>query len=146
MPVLDTRHRGNHAEAAVLHAFLEAGLLVSVPFGGFCPYDLLVDVPHHGITRVQVKSGRVRNGCVVFNSCSTDHGSGRLDYTGRADVFAVHAPPAPDIYVIDVEDATTRATSLRLEPTRNAQLRRVRLAADHTLAGWLAVLRVATAP
>ncbi len=146
MPVLDTRHRGNRAEAAVLHAFLEAGLLVSVPFGGFCPYDLVVDVPNHGITRVQVKSGRVRNGCVVFNSCSTDHGRGRLDYVGRADVFAVHAPPAPDIYVVDVADATTRATSLRLVPTRNAQHRRVRFASDHTLEGWLATLSATAAP
>lgn len=146
MASLDTRHRGNHAEAAVLQAFLGEGLLVSVPFGGFCPYDLLVDVAGHGITRVQVKSGRVRNGCVVFNSCSTDHGSGGLDYVGRADVFAVHAPPAPDIYVVDVGDATTRATSLRLLPTRNAQQRRVRFASDHTLEGWLARLSATAAP
>lgn len=146
MAVLDTRHRGSRAEAAVLHACLEAGLLVSVPFGGFGPYDLLVDVPGRGIVRVQVKSGRVRNGCVVFNSCSTDHGQGRLDYIGRADVFAVHAPPAPGIYVLDVAAATTRATSMRLEPTRNAQQRRVRFAADHTLDRWLERSASLTAP
>lgn len=87
----DTRQRGDLAEAAVLHAFTEAGLLVSTPFGRFGPYDLIIDLPGGRLVKVQVKSGRVREGCVLFNSCSTDHGRGREVYVGRADVFAVHA-------------------------------------------------------
>lgn len=124
----------------MLHAFVEAGLLVHLPFGGSGPYDLVVDVPGGALVRVQIKAGRVRNGCVVFNSCSTDHGRGRRDYVGRADVFAVQAPTRDGIYVLDVALATTRATTLRLNPTRNAQRRRVRLAADHTLGRWLAAV------
>ena len=138
MDVVDTRHRGDIAEAAVLSAFTLAGLLVSVPFGRFGPYDMVVDTPGGRLVRVQVKSGRVRDGCVIFNSCSTDHGRGREVYDGRADVFAVHADTEDGVYVLDVASATTRATRLRLRPTRNAQQRRVRLAADHTLERWLA--------
>lgn len=138
MDDLDTRQRGDAAEAAVLSALTDAGLLVLMPFGRFGPYDMVIDLPGGRLLRVQVKSGRVRKGCVIFNSCSTDHGRGRTDYVGRADVFAVHAPTATGVYVLDVAEATTRATSLRLEPTRNAQRRRVRLAADHTLDQWLA--------
>lgn len=143
---LDTRLRGDVAAAAVLHALTVAGLLVSTPFGGFGPYDLVVDMPDGRLVRVQVKSGRVRGGGVVFNSCSTDHGRGRTDYVGRADVFAVHAPTADGVYVLDVTAATTRATTLRLEPTRNAQERRIRFAADHTLDRWLAGQLELTAP
>ncbi len=137
MESLDTRQRGDFAEAAVLHAMIEAGLLVLMPFGRFGPYDMMLDMPNGRLVRVQVKSGRVRGGCVLFNSCSTDHGRGRADYIGRADVFEVHAATADGVYVLDVAAATTRVTSLRLEPTRNSQQLRVRHAADHTLERWL---------
>lgn len=138
MTTVDTRRRGDIAEAAVLDAFVQAGLLVLLPFGGFGPYDLVAEMPDGRMVRVQVKAGRVRQGCVIFNSCSTDHGHGRVDYAGRADVIAVHASTADGVYVVPVAEATTRATTLRLEPTRNSQRRRVRLAADHTLERWLA--------
>lgn len=125
------------AEATVLHALTTAGLLVLLPFGRFGPYDLVIDIPGGRLVRVQVKSGRVRDGCVIFNSCSTDHGRGRVDYVGRADVFAVHAPTADAVYVLDVADASTRACRLRLTPARNHQQQRIRYAADHTLERWL---------
>ncbi len=121
----------------MLSALTEAGVLVLMPFGRFGPYDMLMDLPDGRLVRVQVKSGRVRGDCVIFNSCSTDHGRGRSDYVGKADVFAVHAPTVDGIYVLDVGAATTRATTLRLAPTRNSQLRRIRFAADHTLRRWL---------
>lgn len=137
MDELDTRQRGDAAEAAVVGAFTRAGLLVLMPFGRFGPYDMVVDLPGAGLVRVQVKSGRVRGGCVVFNCCSTDHGRGRSDYVGKADVFAVHELSSDEVYVVPVAEATTRATALRLAPTRNAQRRRVRMAADFTLDQWL---------
>ncbi len=138
MEPLDTRHRGDVAEAAVLHALTKAGLLVLMPFGRFGPYDMVIDLPGGRLVRVQVKSGRVRRGCVLFNSCSTDHGRGRADYAGKADVFAVHAPTDDGVYVLPVAEAATRVTTLRLRPTRNAQALRVRTAAHHTLNAWLA--------
>jgi hypothetical protein len=132
---LDTRQRGDLAEAAVVHAFKAAGIAVLLPFGGFQAYDLVVDLPGGRLVRVQVKSGRVREGCVIFNCRSTDHGRGQRGYKGRADVFAVHATTG--VYVIDVAAATATVTALRLIPTRNAQRQRVRMAADHTLDAWL---------
>ena len=135
--LIDTRQRGDIAEAAVLHALTAAGLLVLMPFGRFGPYDMVIDLPDGRLVRVQVKSGRIKGACVIFNSCSTDHGRGRSDYVGRADVFAVHAPTIDGVYVLDVATATTRATTLRLAPTRNSQVSRVRFASDHTLARWL---------
>ena len=88
---MDTIRRGNAAEAAVVNALVHADVHVFMPFGDGCPYDLLADTGGERI-RVQVKCPRVRKACVVFNSCTTDHGRGRANYLGVADVFGVYVP------------------------------------------------------
>lgn len=75
-----------------LAGLVAAGLDVFVAFGEGTPFDLLAVLPDGSIVRVQVKSGRVRGESFVFNTCSTDHGRGRHDYRGRADVIAAHVP------------------------------------------------------
>ncbi|HWT94654.1 MAG TPA: group I intron-associated PD-(D/E)XK endonuclease [Solirubrobacteraceae bacterium] len=130
--------RGELTEAAVLKELTALGLTVSLPFAGDAPYDLLVDLNDGRFARVQCKSGRLRDGCVVFNTASTDHGRGRLDYRGRADVFGVFCPAIDRVFVVPVEEASTRAARLRLEPVRNGQRLGVRLASEHTPERWLA--------
>jgi hypothetical protein len=63
---VNTIARGNAAEAAVLQAFAAAGISVLIPFGSGLSFDLAVVMPGSAILRVQVKCGRVRNGCVEF--------------------------------------------------------------------------------
>lgn len=135
---MDTRQRGDLAEAAVLRAFVEAGLMVLTPFSRFGPYDLMVDLPTGRTVRVQVKSGRLRKGCVEFNSWGTDHGNGPGRYDGRADVFAVHVHQTGEQYVIPVAEARASKTSLRVVPARNNQLLGIRQANDYRLADWVA--------
>ncbi|MBN9623437.1 MAG: hypothetical protein J0H06_10875 [Actinobacteria bacterium] len=72
--------RGNAAEAAVLHGLVGRGLDVFVPFGSGHPFDLAVHVPEAGFLRVQCKRAWPVGACVVFNSHSTDHGSGPKSY------------------------------------------------------------------
>jgi hypothetical protein len=127
--------RGNAAEAAVLNALIKAGLLVLVPFGDGSPYDLMVDSGTQ-LIKVQVKCGRVRNECVEFNSCGTDHDRGRMSYRGRADVFGVLAPELDRVYIVPVDDCPVYQGRLRLVPTRNNQQRGVRYAGDHAVEGW----------
>jgi hypothetical protein len=135
---MDTISRGNAAEAAVLAALIRADIPVYIPFGGGGPVDLIAIMPPDGhIARIQVKSGRIRKGCVRFNTCSTDHGNGRQPYTGRADLIAVHEPNHDEVFMVPVEDCPSRLGLLRLTPTRNNQQRRIRFAADYTLAGWI---------
>lgn len=122
----------------MLKAFATAGFMVSIPFSRFGPYDLLVESPR-GFTRVQVKSGRLRNGCVEFNCVGTDHGRGPGSYAGRADVFAVHVHATGEDYVVPVDQATKGKMYLRLAPPANNQRLRVRFAGDHRLADWAAV-------
>jgi len=51
---------------------LDHGCTVLVPYGQGPDYDLVVDRGEAGFARIQVKTGWVRNGCVHFNSASTD--------------------------------------------------------------------------
>ncbi|HEX6390835.1 MAG TPA: group I intron-associated PD-(D/E)XK endonuclease [Solirubrobacteraceae bacterium] len=135
--MIDTRARGDIAEAAVLHALTAAGLLVLVPFGRFGPYDLVAEVSPGDFVRIQVKSGRVRNGCVEFNCCGTDHGNGPGSYAGRADVFAVHVHETGEQYVVPVDEAPTSKMYLRTRATANNQSANVRFAARYELKRWL---------
>lgn len=128
--------RGDVTEAAVLWHLTKHGFDVLVPFRHDLPYDLVVASAGAGFVRVQCKAGRLRRGSVVFNCASTDHGRGRLDYRGRADVFAVFCPELDQVFVVPVEEAAGRATALRVEPARNGQRRRTRDAAAYSLGRW----------
>jgi hypothetical protein len=128
--------RGIAAEAAVLQALTEAGLHVLLPFGGGLPFDLAVVCPDGRILRLQVKSGRVREGCVEFKSSSTDHGQGQRHYRGRADLIAVYVAALRRTFMVPVDDCPSFRGYLRLEPARNNQRRRVRLAEDYSFEAW----------
>ena len=135
---METIHRGNAAEAAVLAALAAADVPVLVPFGQGHGFDLAAIVPPRwALVRIQVKSGRVRRGCVEFNTCSTDHGNGRRDYTGRADVIAVHVPQLPQVLMVPVDECPPFRGFLRLEPPRNNQAKGVRFAATYNFDDWL---------
>jgi hypothetical protein len=135
---MDTIAQGNAAEAAVLHALTLAGVQVLVPFGDGLSFDLGAVVPGADeILRIQVKSGRFRNGCVLFNTCGSDHGTGRKDYRDRADFIAVWVRQTDSVYVIPVDECPGYVCTLRLEPPRNNQRLRIRLARDYTVAAWV---------
>jgi hypothetical protein len=141
---MDTIRRGNAAEAAVLNALVRADVHVLVPFGEGLPYDLAIDTGDQFI-KIQVKCGRVRNDCVEFNTCATDHGSGRRSYVGLADVFGVWVPELDRVYVIAVGDCPRYRGYLRLVPTRNSQSKGVRYAGDYAVESWAASLSRAAA-
>jgi hypothetical protein len=133
---MDTIAQGNAAEAAVLQALTEAGVHALLPFGQGLPFDLVAVCPGGQLLRVQVKSGRVREGCVEFKSSSTDHGRGQRHYRGRADLIAVYVSSLKRVFMVPVEDCPSFTGFLRLEPTRNNQKRRVRLAEDYSFETW----------
>jgi len=132
---MDTIRRGNAAEAAVLNAFVRADLDVFLPFGDGTAYDMVVATGRE-LVRVQVKCGRIRKECIEFNSASTDHGRGRQDYRGRADVFGVYAHQLDRVYVVPVADCARLRGYLRCTPTRNNQQRGVRYAGDYAIEDW----------
>jgi hypothetical protein len=129
--------KGNAAEAAVLKEFIERGLDVLVPFRAGQPYDLVIQLPGNCFLRVQCKTARsTEDGCLEFNSRSTDHGRGRLSYMGLADIFGVYFAPTRSVYLVPVRYVSTFYVKLRVEPPRNNQRRNVRFADEYEFDRW----------
>lgn len=134
---MDTISRGNTAEAAVLHALVRAHIPVMVPFGGGWCFDLAAEQPSDGrVLRIQVKCGRVRGACVLFNTCSTDHGNGRQHYRGRVDLLAVHVAALDRVFMVPAGECPSFVGSLRLAPPLNNQRARVRMAEEYDFQRW----------
>jgi PD-(D/E)XK endonuclease len=145
---VQTNMKGNIAEAAILNAFVERDLRILVPFGGGHPYDLVVHLRMDRFLRVQCKSARLLEGCVTFNSRTTDHGRGRRPYLGLADAFGVYFSPSRAVYLVPVCEVLTFQVRLRLQPARNNQRQGVQLAADYEIERWTfeRLCQIATAP
>ncbi len=89
---MQTGEKGNLSEARILAALVAAGYLVSVPFGSGHKYDFVVD-DSTSLFRVQCKTGRVKNGVLLFNAYGqSGNGSVKMSYRGLADLFAVLNP------------------------------------------------------
>jgi PD-(D/E)XK endonuclease len=127
---------GNEGEAMVLAALVCRRYEVLIPFGEGQPYDLAVHLGDRDLLRVQYKTAWPRQGCIVFNSRTTDHGRGRQSYRGLADVFGVYFPPTGSVYLVPIDAVAEFAGRLRLTPTRNNQKRGIRFAADFEIDRW----------
>jgi PD-(D/E)XK endonuclease len=120
-------------------ALREAGYEIAVPFGENTRYDLVLDDGER-LLRVQCKTGRLRGGGVVFRPSSSyaHHTSRRVTrrtYQGEIDYFGVYCIDNSHVYLVPIEDIpTTWMAILRVEPARNGQRKRIRLASDYQIA------------
>jgi hypothetical protein len=131
--VRDTKSVGDFSEVAALHALASAGYLVAIPFGENQRYDLIIE--KEGIlSRVQVKTGRLRRGSITFN-CFSSHlhrgGVACRRYTGEIEYFAVYCPETKETYLIPPGDVDVLRASLRVSPSRNRQVKGVRFASQY---------------
>jgi hypothetical protein len=123
---------GDLSNAMVLAAILKAGYPVLVPFGDDQRYDLVMDV-HGDLKKIQSKTGRVKDGSVRFDVCSSyvHVGRGKKDYHGEVDFFGVYCPETDTVYMVPIGEVGKRQANLRLEPPRNNQRKGIRLASDY---------------
>lgn len=132
--------RGNLSESKVLTGYIKAGFIVSVPFGGGAPYDLIVDTGAK-LLRVQVKTGRLRNGCVIFaRQRFSGHQKGRRYDLKEFDVFAVYCPDNESIYAIDFDESLSEGR-LRCDRTKNNQQQKIRWASEFAFAKHIEKLK-----
>ena len=119
-------------------ALEQAGYAISMPFGENTRYDLIID-DGASLSRVQCKTGRLRNGAILFATCSSyaHHRSAQFsqrDYIGQIDFFGVYCAETSGAYLIPIADASLRrCAALRVDMPRNSQRRRVRFAADYLI-------------
>ena len=130
---------GDTSEAMVIARLVQAGKMVLLPFGENQRYDLVLDEGTEFV-RVQCKTGKLRQGAILFNTCSVAYQRKDLgfrayhvDYIGAADLFGVYCPETDAVYLVPVNEVGNRAGTLRVEPTRNGQAKKIRWAKDYRL-------------
>jgi hypothetical protein len=140
---------GDATEAMVLArlvaAYPDAEILL--PFGENSRYDLALDTGDKFI-RVQCKTGRLWNGAIRFNACSYTyhHPNNRgtreykHHYRGQADYFGIYCPETDGVYLVPVEEVGRNTGSLRVYPSRNNQVQKIRWARDFEVPAGLAQL------
>jgi hypothetical protein len=90
---------------------------------------------------VQCKTGQIVNGAVVFRphslrAAKRETGWRRIqrDYQGQIQYFGVYCPDNEKVYLVPIEDVPLRrACSLRVDPPKNNQKKRIRWAKDYEL-------------
>src|ERR1051326_3866990 len=129
-PMVSPSRKGEHSEAATLHALVASGRVVLMPWGASQPYDFAIDDGDGRITRVQCKTGVYRNGAVFFRTCSADRRRPMGDpYLGQIDAFAVYCPQLHAAYLVPIADIPVRQlAALRIKPPANGQIGGIRWA------------------
>ena len=127
--MVNTKSIGELAEAKMLAALVASGEHVLIPFGDNLRYDLGIEKDGK-LYRVQVKHGVLKGGVIEFNTGSYDYSKQLQTYQGEAEFFGVYCSELDACYLVPVSVAGETKTRLRVEPTKNNQLRRVRFARD----------------
>ncbi len=135
-----TKKIGDRSVAKVLAALLDIGEWeVSIPWGDNCRYDLVIDKYDH-LARVQVKTGKLRKGAVVFPTQSKFTHKGvtyAKTYTSQEiDFFGVYCAETETCYLVPVSfcQDNKRQCSLRVAKPKNNQEKNILWASDFDLA------------
>lgn len=102
----------------VIAVLLRSGYSVSIPFGGSQKYDLILDrVDGSLLERVQVKTGRLNSGSVVFQTVARNTINGRRSsYFGLADTLMVYCPETERVYRVPITPEMNGSTmALRVD-------------------------------
>jgi hypothetical protein len=119
---LHPKAKGDITTAKVMAALLASGHIVLVPWGDNQRYDLVVEVEKQ-FHRIQCKTGRLLNGCIVFNSSSTGNPNSpyRQNYKGQVELFGVYSVETDKCYLVPVDAVPPGEAKLRIMPTKNNQ-------------------------
>ena len=136
-PKRNTKLTGDISEVMVLGALIRAGYNVSIPFGENQRYDLIADDGRR-LLRIQVKSGRIRGGVIIYSCCSS-HGHRKTalwykPYFGQIDFLAVYCADNGKVYLLPEDELTRTHSRLRLTPPKNNMVKTIRWASKYELA------------
>ena len=134
-----TRHPvdvGQRSEAAIIAELVKRGYRILMPYGINHRYDLVIDTGER-LLRAQCKTGRLRDGVILFNTVSVRVNTRRTFVTpydaDQIDLFLIYCPDTDRVYALDVREAASSHGALRVDPAANGQAKRIRWAADHEL-------------
>ena len=129
---MNSKAVGILSEQKTIVRLLELGYIVSRPIGDNSRYDLIID--NGKLYRVQVKTGRLRNGIILFNRKSVTWNrtaTYTTPYTKEEiDWFLVYCPDTNELYKVPVED---RVVHLRVNSPKNNQVEHIKWAKNYVL-------------
>jgi PD-(D/E)XK nuclease superfamily protein len=129
----NTSLTGDLTELEVALALTRAGYRVLRPLPTACRYDLAIDNEDGTLTRVQCKTGLLKDGRIVFRVYSVSgHRSEGRPYQGQVDAFGLYCDATRQTFLVPfalIPDHRVMVC-LRLSPSKNGQRAGVHLADD----------------
>lgn len=130
---MNTKQLGDIAETQVIAALVKQGKNVLLPVGDRNRYDLVVE-ENGKFYRVQVKSGRLENGSVEFNTTSTTTENGKVvqrGYVGSVEFIAVYCHNNGTSYLVPIKDCGASTTRLVVNEKHRKNQWTYKLAKDY---------------
>ena len=116
---MNTARKGASTALAVAAALARRGETILMPYSDAERYDLALD-RNGTLYRIQCKTGRLRAGAVIFNTCSGTRRSDRRDYTGQIEAFGVFCEDLGVSFLVPVENVKAKtACWLRVDPAKH---------------------------
>jgi hypothetical protein len=134
-PPKNTKDIGDVSEMKIIAKLTELGHNMSTPIGDNLRYDLILDIDN-ALYRIQIKTGRYKDGSMKFATCSNGRCNGDniwYNYKKQIDYFAIYCPELDSCYVISVDDVPDTECSLRIDPPKNNQKKGITWAKDFVL-------------
>ncbi len=111
---MNSKDVGNITEAKLIAKFVERGYTVSTVFGDNARYDIIIDIDGE-LFKIQCKTGRLKDGNVVFNTASVSPFTNVTNYYfGQIDFFAVYCPGNDEFYLVPPDSVAKSKGKLRI--------------------------------
>ena len=127
----DTHLIGNRSQAKIIARLTDFCKTILLPLGDGCCYDLVVHHEDKFIT-IQCKTGRHRNGAIVFNAYTVNQKI-NTGYHGKVDYFAIYSDQTQEVYLVPVSKVKVSRICLWLDRTQDNQTRHFLWAEDFTV-------------
>ena len=117
---MESHRKGELTEAVVVAELKRRKIPVSRPSGDNERYDLIAETPDGVLLKLQVKTGRLKRGTVVFDGVSmhmNSRGNVRKPYDGDVDYFTVYCHELEELYLIP-EERVGSSMALRVDPPK----------------------------
>ena len=131
---MKTKQKGLLSEQVVICELLRRDYTVLTTIGDNARYDLVLDYKGT-LLKVQVKTGRLRNGAIVFQTRSTQSNRRKRYssyYSGQINLFMLYCPETEQVYFCPIELAGSEGR-LRVDEAQSCNQFGRKWAHDFTL-------------
>lgn len=116
---MNTKRKGNKAEAVILSEFVKRGFPTMLPFGDNEKYDIVVEI-NGEFKSIQIKHGRYDNGCVKASVKHRADKDNSTTYIGKVDYIAIWCEEVNECYLLNLKTFLNKGEAiLRIEPPKN---------------------------